>query len=938
MANIKDTVGSLFDTASKWLSDVKESVSEVASYAWDKIGDIVDYALETPQSPQADQFKAWFQDFGKRIEESKNAPTISDSIVDLYNQGKQNLSDNYNQLKQDLIPARDAIRRDLNDKSTLIGATASLFTDDVNVAETWAKFRKWDEELANDYAKINSEDSTKGISWAWWEAFKWLLSDSDLEKALPTTMSESDFFRRAGRFGQEINEESNRLATLQAESRFSAFTNFTKKLENEFRTVKGIPVTDKIDQDQLNEYFSMKLDTLPRSEAKTIIDQYKSFNSEAKKVYDAINLKQDNMKAFLNETLKFPWKTGEEVYNEFNDKVNANESTNKYIKVLKKQYNLAKSDVDKQLDFYAPVLAKADNFKQWSELVDSMYETSAQQKSYIANARNLQVSKGLQDEIITKWYASYDASLRYMWEYAKLWADPEMRKQYPESKFSTIEFKKIVMHEAEKNLSSSDQQAMKDMDQLMARVEVEKNRNSVSNTKLDLSNKKFNIPFADTDLIYDDSRTGNAASTVANIGTYLGKQWYNLYGVGGGIWAVVWWATRDEAGLWTEIYGQVVGQWGSDEFRDIARKYREQNGEAYLDRTIRSEFNWLLRSGENKYTAGKELVAGNITELVPVIMGVGLVSLSTKAAWSSIKLGTKMVGTVINKTINTTIANPKILKQVGNIWEKLQAGQAAKLAQSTWNVIKAKTNDITTSISTRLWFDNVKVQAILQTSSKMAWKIGNGTADKIGRFVDYSIKSIGSSAVTDPTFNVIAGDAPTDMIQWMNATIGLLFDAGISTGISAAKGWYRFGKSIAGYGVGKDISAPTPERTIFQETGRFLNDSMNNIMYWFVTGNQMKAVKQVQEAYRRNGINLYGIEAKALLDSGAAMYRSIYDPKQVSDLFNNKWELATFLAKNISEMDKNNMTELLTGKGIGIKLHKFAGLEEWDFNNLLIIT
>ena len=42
MANIKDTVGSLFDTASKWLSDVKESVSEVASYAWDKIGDIVD--------------------------------------------------------------------------------------------------------------------------------------------------------------------------------------------------------------------------------------------------------------------------------------------------------------------------------------------------------------------------------------------------------------------------------------------------------------------------------------------------------------------------------------------------------------------------------------------------------------------------------------------------------------------------------------------------------------------------------------------------------------------------------------------------------------------------------------------------------------------------------------------------------------------------------
>ena len=54
-----------------------------------------------------------------------------------------------------------------------------------------------------------------------------------------------------------------------------------------------------------------------------------------------------------------------------------------------------------------------------------------------------------------------------------------MRKQYPESKFSTIEFKKIVMHEAEKNLSSSDQQAMKDMDQLMARVEVEKNRNAV---------------------------------------------------------------------------------------------------------------------------------------------------------------------------------------------------------------------------------------------------------------------------------------------------------------------------------------------------------------------------------------------------------------------------------------------------------------------------
>lgn len=974
MANIKDTVGSLFETASKWLSDVKESVSEAASYAWDKIGDIVDYALETPKSPQADQFKAWFQDFGKRIEESKNAPTISDSIVDLYNQGKQNLSDNYNQLKEDLIPARDAIGRTIDNvikeniatpeerKNSLLG---KIISGDSAFKETWAKFRKWDEELANDYAKINSEDSSKWIVGAWWEAFKWLLSGSDLEKALPTTMSESDFFRRTARFGQEINEESNRLATLQAESRFSAYNNFTKKLENEFRTVKGIPVTDEIDQDQLNEYFSMKLDTLPRSEAKTIINQYKSFNSEAKKIYDAINLKQENIKTFLNETLKFPGKTGEEVYNDFSEKANANESTNKYIKVLQKQYNLAKTDVDKQLDFYAPVLAKADNFKQWSELIDSMYETSAQQKSYIANARNLPISKGLQDEIISKWYDSYDASLRYMWEYAKFWADPEMRKQYPDSKFSTIEFKKIVMHEVEKNISASDKKAIEDMDKLMARVEIERNRNSASNTKLDLSNKKFNIPFADTDLIYADSRAGNAASNVANIGTYLGKQWYNIYWVAGWIWATAGLSMRDKAGYYAEniadyyhqynplwVAGWIwataglwmrdkdgyraenIGEWGSSEFRDIARKYREQNGEAYLDRTIRSEFNWLLRSGENASTAGKELVAGNITEVIPMVMGVGLVSLWTKVIRVWADIGTKTIGTGINKVVNTTIANPKVLKQVTNIWEKLQAGQAAKLIQETWSAIKSKTNNITTSISTRLWFDDIEIPAILQTSAKMAWKIGNGTADKIGRLVDYSIKSIGSSAVTDPTFNVIAGDAPTDMIQGMNATIGLLFDAGISTGISTVKGWYRFGKKLTGYATGKEISAPTPETTIFQETGRFLNDSMNNIMYGFVTGNQMKAVKQVQDAYIKNGINLSGQEAKALLDSGAAMYRSIYDPKQVSDLFNNKWELATFLAKNISEMDKNNMTELLTGKWIGIKLHKFAGLEEWDFNNL----
>ena len=99
-----------------------------------------------------------------------------------------------------------------------------------------------------------------------------------------------------------------------------------------------------------------------------------------------------------------------------------------------------------------------------------------------------------------------------------------MRKQYPDTKYSTLEFKKIVMHEVEKNISAADKKAIEDMDKLMARVEIERNRNSASNTKLDLSNKKFNIPFADTDLIYDDSFAGNTASNVANIGTYLGKQ------------------------------------------------------------------------------------------------------------------------------------------------------------------------------------------------------------------------------------------------------------------------------------------------------------------------------------------------------------------------------------------------------------------------------
>lgn len=165
-------------------------------------------------------------------------------------------------------------------------------------------------------------------------------------------------------------------------------------------------------------------------------------------------------------------------------------------------------------------------------------------------------------------------------------------------------------------------------------------------------------------------------------------------------------------------------------------------------------------------------------------------------------------------------------------------------------------------------------------------------------------------AATDPIIDNLLVEAPTSGIESFNQLTSVLFDV---TPLAVGQ-WYK-------------------TWTWFWKT------TMNSIAYnYLIWKDEKLAVNDfIKWMKEKTWVTLTWWQAKETLDNLVKpLYYSLYNPEEVKNIFNNKWELYKFITENVSNMDKEWLTQLLTEKWLWLSrnLENVTWIKDEDILNL----
>lgn len=173
--------------------------------------------------------------------------------------------------------------------------------------------------------------------------------------------------------------------------------------------------------------------------------------------------------------------------------------------------------------------------------------------------------------------------------------------------------------------------------------------------------------------------------------------------------------------------------------------------------------------------------------------------------------------------------------------------------------------------------------------------------------VKWLTKSSILNAATDPVLDAVMQEAPTDAIKEFNAITWLIFDAWIEP---LAKAWTK--KTIK---------------------------TWNELLYEFMTNKEDKAViEDVVRLYKDKWVELSKDEAKSFLSEASKQIISVTNPEKIKQIFEQPWELFSFIGNNIKQMDERWMKSLVTETGLWIKIEKALWVPEWTYNDITNLT
>lgn len=766
-----------------------------------------------------------------------------------------------------------------------------LFDSPEERKAAWIKFstgkdlglRDDEDKLYQEWQWIGAGDMWYGIGFWLYKTIKDFVADDDLEKYLTNWMSSEEFNKRYGELNSKVSDVYDKKEELMKDSKYSAYTSFLKNAEQEYRNFNALQWDSVIDQNKFDEFISQKVKTLSPSQLAEITNAEAQFQKDATEINSELKIRQQDINDFLSSSIFSGDKSWVDLLSEIQKKQQDSVNDKAYLKVLGNQMNSAKNDLEKDLIKNSVSLKDYKSFQEYNENVNAGAELLSTTKWYISQVWLLDLPEDEKKYLIKKMYEVYDMEKKFTSDYIVKAGSKDMQEKYPRSKFDKSEYNKLVAFETFEALSPEDQKRWQEAAVLKSNIEARVNMTQAW----------------DKDKIAP-LRAINAIGVVWSVlNTWLKES-----------------QDRDSIvsrlpELWAWVLNtawRAINPWKDasepSEFEKIASREGLAKWRAFLDRSFRSEIGPLLRAGTSGIQTTQELISANIEPLISVVATANIPSIAARAWAGGLKIWSKTIWTVADNVIQ---------------WSKF----IEKMAPAGWAVSKFK-NTVSTALEWKVGFDRVAVPAIIKSASGKIGKwaeyvvelwsksksiISSVASSRPAQYADDIIKSTTATAITDPYFNVMSGDAPTSAVQTFNAFAGMFFDV---SPLFIHDGWKRaFKWSFVEWG-----------RNIFTETGRTLNDSMNNITFAFMAGDTKQAVKDLQQAYKTElGINIDYADWVRVLNAWEKLFNTLYNPEVVKNILSNKWELHKLLARNIPQMNANNMTTLLTGDGIGIRIN-----------------
>lgn len=756
-----------------------------------------------------------------------------------------------------------------------------------------------DVELAELSKDVSAWDMGSGIFFGLKDIALDFFTDQWIEKYLNNGISKKDFESRVFELNQKIKEASEAMNAISSDPKHALINDFNTRVEKEFRDLNALQ-GQEVNMEEFKKFQEQKFKELPLKDQIAIQQANEEYMKDVAPLSMALDMRNKDYKEYINNSIKAENESGEQVLERLQKEWESKINDSKYLKSLSKINTAARSDLEKSLSSYTLNLKDYSSFQSLEENIDNGSEVLTSTRKYISEVANLELNDEEKKRIIWEMYKMYDVEKRVVAEYIAKRGSKFFNEMYPSSKFNKDELNKIALREIQDSLSPQEKEMFNKITALKAKVEWQVNINELKKRRDEWS-QNYLLQALDVTGIAGWFIAGGVTEQFNKDTSYTARTFEAWGRLGGKI-------------------ANIAPGISESEFERIAARDGLSQWKTYLDPALRSAMGPLLRSGVSGFDKVQELIASN---MVPIAasLGTGWVpSLSAKVAAKWTKLTSQALGEVGETVLKASSFAEKVVS-------------SSKPAQNLKYVIDAK-------LTGKVGFDTVQLPAVIKTASGKIGKgaewaielknkavvLGNSAANtRVWSYADNALQSLVGTSITDPYFNAISGDAPTAALQGFNALTGMFFET-IPLGIHDI------------YRKSKTWSFVEWKENMFSSAINNVNDTFNNITFAFMSGDKKTAIRDLQAAYNKElKINIDAAEATRVLEQGEQVYKNLYNVDVVNSILKNKWELYAMLSKNIPEMGKANMTTLLTGSGIGIKLHNPNAQIAEELQNLRLL-
>lgn len=266
----------------------------------------------------------------------------------------------------------------------------------------WKKIISWDidwskkEDLLSDvkeqqYSDFEIKQSEK-LNQLWWmDLFTWLLwiwkeylynKPKEFlfwnEVINNLKVDKKEFLSQVWLYEKELEDLNSKLNNLD-KTKYSNFLDFQEKVKAQYLKEKWL--TSVVDESDFQLYMQQEFKRLNWIEQSNIIREQELYLKDTEDINNQILSKKEELKTYLNKSINPIWdKSGEQIYNEYNENKLKEFKNNEYIKTIREIYNYSKEQVEEWLE--AKWLAKVSDWSWYDSMKEAIIDDIAAENQF----------------------------------------------------------------------------------------------------------------------------------------------------------------------------------------------------------------------------------------------------------------------------------------------------------------------------------------------------------------------------------------------------------------------------------------------------------------------------------------------------------------------------------------------------------------------------